>query len=246
MPRKISNSKYLKKAIEEGLSYEKAKDKYGIRIRKQTYLALKKVATEGPLTERQREEIGRLLSKEDKYKDIIKEFELKDRVKKVYIGEGDVILSTSKHTGEATEIYSEVVINATVKGNVEEYKDKEEFLEGIEYNLYRAYKESLLELFNNDNLVEALPIRVDTHEDFSLREEIVLDYEVKDKKSVIKSGILFEDYTSLVVDKKYKRKTKSYEYSSELLDLITEELENRDWDIKVIKKKKREGEDGGN
>ena len=235
MVKNVNSNRYLKKAIKEGLSYEKAKVKYGIRIRKQTYLALKKIATGKPLTERQKREVERLLTKEDKYKDIIEKFKLKDRVrvKKVYIGEGDVILSTSMHTGEATEVYSEVLINVTVKGDAEVYKDKEELLEDIEYSLYRAYMDSLLELFDK-NLVEALPIRVDIHEDFSIREEeeVVLDHEVKEP--IIKSGILYENYVSLVIDKKYKRMTKSYDYSSELLDLITAELKSRGWNIKVI------------
>ena len=157
MVKNVSGGKEIKRAIEEGLSYEMAKVKYGIRIRKQSYLALKKVATGDKLTERQRREIKRILETEALYRSIVEEFKLRERVKRAFIGEGDIVIATDYHTGNA-DVYSQVVINATVVGDAKKFKDKNDFMDAVEYNLYRAYRESLRDLFDNKPIAEAIPI----------------------------------------------------------------------------------------
>jgi len=233
MPRvRVSSGALIRKAIEEGLSYEMAQVKYGIRIRKQAYLALKKVVTGKPLTERQRKEIKRLLSKEKQYKDIIEEFKLKNLLKRVYVADGTVILSTTHHTGRYTDVYSEAVIDIKVIGDAQNYDDMDDFINMLAFHFQNVYRSSLKDALEDSPLVKALPIRVDFHEDTEFTEDLVLSEEFKGP--VMRWATLYKRYTSLLIDKEYRYSRKTYDYSKRLLKALIDHLRRRKWNIEVI------------
>jgi len=238
--REISKGDVIKKAVKEGLSYTDAKVKYGVKIRKQSYLALKKVAREEQPTKGQLKEIKRMVDKKEEYKDIIKEFKLDKLLKTKYIGAGDVIISSNYASSDkVSDFYTEVLATVEIEG-----EDEEDVYDTIEINLYNSIRMSYFKLFDNKIIAGIIPIRIDFHENFRVEEKTVLDYRDKgDKKEdKIKNITLYENYTTFVIEKKYNKR-KSYDYSNEIFEHIEEELGKRNWNIVTIE---GGGKDGGN
>ena len=237
--REISKGDVIKKAVKEGLSYTDAKVKYGVKIRKQSYLALKKVAREEQPTKGQLKEIKRMVDKKEEYKDIIKEFKLDKLLKTKYIGAGDVIISSNYASSDkVSDFYTEVLATVEIEG-----EDEEDVYDTIEINLYNSIRMSYFKLFDNKIIAGIIPIRIDFHENFRVEEKTVLDYRDKgDKKEdKIKNITLYENYTTFVVEKEYNKR-KIYDYSNELFEHIEEELGKRNWNIRKV----GGGKDGGN
>lgn len=199
--RKIST----KEALKKGLSYNEATKKYGIKIRKQYYLTLKKLVKGEELTNSQKR-ANEEMKRSTKWKKL-RDWAEEEGKKKYVRAEGTVVISgdyvtTEKVTnGEkrTTRVYYEYVINTVA------YADTGENAEEIaESTLANSFRKAVLEFLEGSALQEGAvrDLRVEFQDDW----EYTKVKEIKENEANI-----LED--SFIIEKWNGRE---YEYTDEI------------------------------